>query len=94
MSDEIKNEFLEREHMRALAAHILDQIPHGDINENIQQVGSFNTHMVAGLLFGGASSVEHAINGLDALYDDVEMLIRTNFDAAKAAMEESDAKPN
>jgi hypothetical protein len=94
MSDEIKNEFLEREHMRALAAHILDQIPHGDINENIQQVGSFITNMVAGLLFGGASNVEHAIKGLDALYDDVEMLIRTNFDAAKAAMEESDAKPN
>jgi len=94
MSDEIKNEFLEREHMRALAAHILDQIPHGDINENIQQVGSFITNMVAGLLFGGASSVEHAISGLDALYDDVEMLLRTNFDAAKAAMEESDAKLN
>ena len=55
MSEEIKNEFLEREHMRALAAHILDQIPHGDINENVQQVGSFITNMLAGLLFGGAS---------------------------------------
>jgi hypothetical protein len=50
--------------------------------------------MLAGLLFGGASNIEHAIDGLDALYDDVEMLIRTNFDAAKAAMAENDAKPN
>ena len=36
----------------------------------------------------------HAIDGLDALYDDVETLLRTNFDAAKAAMAENDAKLN
>ena len=94
MNDEITNDFLSRENMRSLAAYILDQIQHGDINENVQQVGSFITNMLAGLLFGGAANIDHAIDGLDALYDDVETLIRTNFDAAKAAMAENDAKMN
>jgi hypothetical protein len=94
MTEEIKNEFLDRDHMRALAAHILDQIPQGDINNNLAQVGMFITNMMAGLLFGGAQSVEHAIEGLDAFYDDVEKLLRENFDAAKAAMAQSDETLN
>ena len=89
-----ENDFLSRENMRSLAAYILDQIPQGDINNNLAQVGAFVTNMMAGLLFGGAQSVEHAIEGLDAFYDDVEALIRNNFEAAKAAMAASDAKPN
>ena len=94
MNDEIKNEFLDRDHMRALAAHILAQIPSGDVQENLVQVSNFITNMMVGLLFGMAPSVQHAIEGLDAFYDDVEKLIRDNFDAAKAAMAENDAKPN
>jgi hypothetical protein len=89
-----ENEFLSRENMRSLAAYILDQIAVGDVNQNVAAVGSFITNMVAGLMFGGAKDVDHAIDGLDALYDDVESLLRTNFDAAKAAMAENDAKPN
>ena len=89
-----ENEFLSRENMRSLAAYILDQIAVGDVDQNVSAVGSFITNMVAGLMFGGAKDVDHAIDGLDALYDDVESLLRTNFDAAKAAMAENDAKPN
>ena len=89
-----ENEFLSRENMRSLAAYILGQIAVGDVNQNVAAVGSFITNMVAGLMFGGAKDVDHAIEGLDALYDDVESLLRTNFDAAKAAMAENDAKPN
>jgi len=88
MAEEMENEFLSRDHMRALAAHILGQIPDGDVNENVMQVGSFITNMLAGLLFGGAPTLDHAIEGLEAFHHDVEKLLRENFDAAKAAMKE------
>jgi hypothetical protein len=94
MTEESKNEFLDPYHLRALAVHILEQIPNGDINDNVQQIAVFITNMLTGLLFSGAQSVDHAIEGLDALYDDVEKLLRVNFDDAKAAMAENDAKMN
>ena len=84
MNDE--NDFLSRENMRALAAYILDQIAVGDVDQNVAAVGSFITNMVAGLMFGGAKDVDHAIDGLDALYSDVRKLLEENFDAAKEAI--------
>jgi hypothetical protein len=86
------NEFLSSENMRALAAYILDEVSKGDTDENMRQVVNFIMNMVSGMLLGGSPDLESAVEGLNALRDDIEDILTENFDEAKAAMAESDAK--
>lgn len=76
--------------LRQLAVAILEAIPNGNPIENVAKIASFNTNLMAGLIFGGASSVENAIEGIDAYANDLRKMINENFDAAKAAMKKSD----
>ena len=80
------------EGLRHLAVALLDAIPNGDPYENISTLATFNTNLLAGLLFGGARTKEAALDGLDAYVSDVRKLIENNFDAAKEAMEQMDKK--
>lgn len=80
------------EGLRHLAVALLNAIPNGDAHENISLIATFNTNLLAGLLFGGASTKEAALDGLDAYTTDVRKLIENNFDAAKEAMEQADRK--
>ena len=86
------NEFLTSENMRALAAYILDEVSRGDTDENMRQVVNFIMNMVSGMLLGGSPDLESAVEGLNALRDDIEDILTENFDEAKAAMAASDAK--
>lgn len=93
MNDENKNDIqLTDEGLRHLAVALLDAIPNGDPHENICTLATFNTNLLAGLLFGGARTKEAALDGLEAYTNDVRKLIENNFDAAKEAMEQADKK--
>jgi len=95
VNDEIKQDNgieLTDEGLRHLAVALLDAIPNGDAHENICLIATFNTNLLAGLLFGGASTKEAALEGLDAYVNDVRKLIENNFDAAKEAMAQADRK--
>ena len=86
MTDEMNNQFLSSENLRALAWKLLEEIPNGDINENVASVAQFIQNMVCGLLMGGAPSLEQAIEGLNAFHSDIKKILDENFDAAKASM--------
>lgn len=82
---ELNDQFLRR-----LAVALLEAIPNGDPIQNVAAIASFNTNLMAGLIFGGASTKEQAMEGVDAYAKDLRNLIGENFDAAKAAMEKAD----
>ena len=89
MNDDFMLE-LNDEFLRQLAVAILQSIPNGNPLENVAAIASFNTNLLAGLIFGGAPSKEEALQGIEAYANDLRKLIGENFDAAKEAMEKSD----
>jgi hypothetical protein len=76
--------------LRRLAVALLEAIPNGDPIQNVAAIASFNTNLMAGLIFSGAGNKEQAMEGIEAYARDLRTLIGENFDAAKAAMEKSD----
>ena len=84
--DQIK---LDDEFLRQLAVALLEAIPNGDPMQNIMCLVTFNTNLLAGVLFGGSPSKEAALDGLDAYINDVRALLVNNFDAAKQAMKDA-----
>ena len=76
--------------LRSLAVALLEAIPNGDPIQNVAAIASFNPNLMAGLIFGGASTKEQAMDGIEAYARDLRALIGENFDAAKAAMEKAD----
>ena len=83
---------LDEEFLRQLAVALLEAIPNGEPMKNIMSLATFNTNLLAGILFGGSPSKKAALDGLDAYINDVRSLIQNNFEAAKAAMEENQTK--
>jgi hypothetical protein len=76
--------------LRRLAVALLEAIPNGDPIQNVAAIASFNTNLMAGLIFSGASTKEQAMDGIEAYAADLRKLIGENFDAAKKAMEKAD----
>jgi hypothetical protein len=76
--------------LRSLAVALLEAVPNGNPLHNVAALASFNTNLMAGLIFGGASTKEQAMEGIEAYANDLRKLIGENFDDAKAAMEKAD----
>ena len=72
MSNQIE---LTHDGLRQLAAALLDAIPNGDAHENMMMLATFNTNLLAGLIFGGAANKEAASEALDAYMADVRKFI-------------------
>jgi hypothetical protein len=72
--------------LRQLAVALLEAIPNGDVSENLVRLATFNTNLLAGMLFGGSPTLQAALDGVDAYSNDVKALLQNNFEAAKEDM--------
>lgn len=86
MSEDNEKVTLTEDGLRQLAVALLEAIPNGDVNENLMKLATFNTNLLAGMLFGGAQTLQAALDGVDAYSNDVKALLQNNFEAAKADM--------